>query len=91
MAAPQASLPAAEAPPCHQAEEAQANLCRKHCSDAERAQPVTAAGLPDFAPDFIACLPLALEVRGRSDPRASPALLRATSPPSTIRNCCLRI
>lgn len=65
-------------------------LCERHCRDEAQAQAPVAAVPPAFAPAFVAILvqpsvaqPSVLEPRR--------ALHHATSPPLSIRHCCLRV
>ena len=68
------------------------NLCKKHCENGEQ-------NIND-APEPLACLVLesAFIVALVPDPHLSsiataltPSLLRSTSPPLSIRNCCFRL
>ena len=83
---------ASTATPCSTADMSQPALCEKHCQDGQQNvndSPFHPASL-DFSPGFVVTLMVA-------DPAALPGafesslLLHATSPPLTIRNCCLRI
>ncbi|HEX9390981.1 MAG TPA: hypothetical protein VF928_06685 [Usitatibacteraceae bacterium] len=71
---------------------AQPGLCQNHCEYGQ--QNVNDASSPwaslIMAPSFVAFLPVIEPV---SLPPASffPALIRATAPPISIRNCCFRI
>ncbi len=76
--------------PCHEVDPAAANLCDKHCHDAERSQ---AAGVSidwAFVAGYVAVLHLPI-VRATSPSGENPALHHANFPPATIRNCCFRI
>lgn len=76
--------------PCEEMAAADTSLCQKHCSGSEQVQgsgPVVPA---TFAPAFVATVDLPVLAHGAVPP-ADPALLHATSPPPTIRNCCFRI
>ncbi len=85
----QAAQPA-HAVPCDRADPDRANLCERHCHD-EGQSPNAPSGLPAaFIPAFIATLQLP-PLRAPSTAVDEPALLHATSPPATIRNCCFRI
>jgi hypothetical protein len=78
------------ASPCDQLDQAEPNLCDKHCNDSAQSQAAVPCIHGAFVPGFIA-------VVGLSSPPAlpasagNPALHHATSPPATIRNCCFRI
>ena len=90
LAAAAAPTEARAAMPCEQVDLADSSLCRKHCKGSEQAQGSAPTTLSAFAPAFIATIEPAAIACGVTL-RAEPALLHATSPPPTIRNCCLRI
>jgi hypothetical protein len=89
--APPEAMPQASADtPCHQVDRGNANLCQKHCHDSQQSQHASPAVPDAFVPGFVATVDLPLI----GAPTASAwdrALLHATSPPASIRNCCLRI
>ena len=75
--------------PCESMDMDQANLCRKHCHDAERSQGAPAP-VVGFIPGFVVRLDVHIRSASTS-PAPPPALFHATAPPLTIRNCCFRI
>jgi hypothetical protein len=79
-------------PPCHDMDMDEPALCQTHCHDGEQnvndVQP--AAALLGFVPGFIVTIDSAAQDSLQAPP-ASPLLLRSTSPPLSIRNCCFRI
>lgn len=83
------SAVAAQAP-CDDVDHAAANLCDKHCHDAERSQAAGAGINWAFVAGYVAVLHLPF-VRASSPSGENPALRHATFPPATIRNCCFRI
>jgi hypothetical protein len=78
------------ASPCDRADADQSNLCEKHCHDSGQSQGSASVIHAAFVPGLIAVLPVATS-HGRSPQVDDPALLHATSPPASIRNCCFRI
>ena len=80
----------AAADPCERADEAQSNLCFKHCHDSAQSPAQAPAACAHFVASFTVAIHIP-DVAGGSDARTEPALLHATSPPATLRNCCLRI
>lgn len=82
------SAVAAQAP-CDDVDHAAANLCDKHCHDAEQSQAAASTNWA-FVAGYVAVLHLPF-VRAPSPSGEHPALRHANSPPATIRNCCFRI
>jgi hypothetical protein len=87
-AAPAEAMPAVA--PCHQADQDNANLCQKHCHDSQQSQHASPVVSDAFVPGFVATVDLP-PIGASSASAGEPALLHATSPPASIRNCCLRI
>ena len=76
--------------PCGDMGAADSPLCQQHCNGSEGAQNSLAAVPALPAPAFViaaASLPQAVHASVPADP----ALVHATSPPPTIRNCCFRL
>ena len=82
----------AATPPCHEMDMDQPALCQSHCQDAQQSvndvQPELA--LLGFVPGLIVTIDSSAQETLQLPP-ASPLLLRSTSPPLSIRNCCFRI
>jgi hypothetical protein len=80
------------APPCHDMDMDQPALCQVHCQDGLQnindTQPASA--LLGFVPGLIVTIDSA-SLKHLQLPPASPLLLRSTSPPLSVRNCCFRI
>jgi hypothetical protein len=80
------------APPCHDMDMDQPALCQVHCQNGLQnindTQPAFA--LLGFVPGLIVTIDYAAQKPLPVLP-ASPLLLRSTSPPLSIRNCCFRI
>ena len=82
----QSSVPSS----CDRIDQEKVNLCEKHCHDSGQSQDSVAAIHGAFVPAFIAFVHMS--PRGPSSQTSGePALLHATAPPATIRNCCFRI
>jgi len=91
--APQASvaLSGQSAPsPCDMVDPDQSNLCDKHCNDSQQSQSAAVSLHAAFSPAFVTVVEMPA-VAAASIALDDSALLRATSPPATIRNCCFRI
>lgn len=82
----------ATTPPCHDMDMDQPALCQSHCQDGQQnindVQPAFAPA--GFVPGLIVMIDSATQ-KPLQLPPASPLLLRSTSPPLSIRNCCFRI
>lgn len=75
--------------PCDQIDRDQANLCGKHCNDAEQSQasyPSGCASSPAFTAVVYVGTPLSAGALA-----GDPALAHATGPPLSIRDCRFRI
>ena len=79
-------------PPSSSAGFVSAGLCQKHCENGQQSvndspQPLASVTLaPAFIVSLVTNPPEPLPVTA-----LAPSLLRATSPPLSIRNCCFRI
>ncbi len=76
--------------PCHQVDRGNANLCQKHCHDSQQSQNPSPSVSDTFVPAFVVNVSLGASCASSSSVD-DPALVHATSPPASIRNCCLRI
>ena len=88
-----ATASVAQAPmasPCDGTDADQANLCEKHCHDSGQSQGSATVMHAAFVPGLLAVLQMPTP-HERSPQAGDPALLHATSPPASIRNCCFRI
>lgn len=80
------------ADPCDSMQHQSVPPCTSHCEDSAQNldQWPGVAFVAPFVPVLIAIVHVGDESAARP-PRAEPSLLHSTSPPLTIRNCCLRI
>jgi hypothetical protein len=87
---PAASTQVAPSPCDNGVDTSQANLCEKHCHDSQQTQNIAPAIGGIFVPGFIAVLRLP-DSHAPAASAGCGALLHASSPPATLRNCCFRI
>ena len=79
----------ASADPCEHSRADSPNLCAKHCDDSTQIPTQAPAACAPFVASFVVIV--RIPDAAASDAPVDPALLHATSPPATLRNCCLRI
>lgn len=81
-----------DSPCCDHQDLAQPGLCQKHCQNGQQNVNDSPVPLPPLAgaPAFAVAVPV-YQVASFATTSLFPPLLRATSPPLSIRNCCLRI
>jgi hypothetical protein len=83
-----------DAKPCHNMDQAQANLCKQHCEQSSQSVDTTPVHVTIDAPvlpliTFIMQIDVHLPQRMMSSPSDSPH--HDGDPPLAIRNCCFRI
>ena len=85
-----APVPAVAASPCDEVDGQFANLCHKHCHDAEQSQDgvVPVVG---FIPGFVSQLPVAAASPSTAWRVELSPHLHAPPPSLAVRNCCFRI
>jgi hypothetical protein len=67
-------------------------LCQKHCENSPQNATDSPQPLVLFSPEPAFAISLAMEIAALLPVATlTPSLLRATSPPLSIRNCCFRI